>query len=625
MITGMQKLLLVGPAENKEKVLSALQRSGVVEVESYKGSLFPVDGREVSTVRADLIIWAIKTVERYAAAAERTGLTRNDCEGDPATLVDRIPVLDREHRKCREETVQLQNKLNFIAPWGDFLIKDIREIEQKGNVFIQLWDVAQKVAHEVKIEEAIAEIEIFHDNERKYFMTFAAKPLKIKQCIEVNYDTDPVELRNEISSHAKREVEILQELLNISSRKNDLYKYYFQELNRVNFNKAAGGSVHEFNGRIFLLQAWCPLKDLEELKKVLENETVTAVPIEPEKDERIPTLMEPKKVSDELGGDLVNIYDTPSYKDWDPSSWVFFAFTIFFAMIMADGGYGLLLLVVMIVLKIKVKKPAPAIKRFINLSMVLSGATFFYGVFTGGFFGFSLSSPAFKFLEPFAVFLKNIRLLNTEDTPKMMLIAIVIGMIHICTSLILRSFRAVVDEKDYIAPLINIAWIAGIWSFFFWYKYDGVAGAEHLTTGGMLGLKIVGGVLVVLYAVSARTINPLKMFMTSFFGLYNGVQFFSDILSYIRIFALGLSGALLAQTFNNLAFDLWNTGIAGMIFAPIIFVLGHTLNIALCIMGGVIHGLRLNFLEWYRWSFDGGGKRFVPFKDLLKTYVNGEN
>ncbi|HQI04050.1 MAG TPA: hypothetical protein PL195_02185, partial [bacterium] len=60
-------------------------------------------------------------------------------------------------------------------------------------------------------------------------------------------------------------------------------------------------------------------------------------------------------------------------------------------------------------------------------------------------------------------------------------------------------------------------------------------------------------------------------------------------------------------------------------FAPIIFVLGHTLNIALCIMGGVIHGLRLNFLEWYRWSFDGGGKRFVPFKDLLKTYVNGEN
>jgi len=138
-------------------------------------------------------------------------------------------------------------------------------------------------------------------------------------------------------------------------------------------------------------------------------------------------------------------------------------------------------------------------------------------------------------------------------------------------------------------------------------------------------LKIVGGVLVVLYAIAAKTLNPLKMFMSSFFGLYNGIQFFSDILSYIRIFALGLSGALLAQTFNNLSFDLWNAGIGGMIIAPVIFLLGHTLNITLCIMGGVIHGLRLNFLEWYRWSFDGGGKRFVPFKDLLKAYVKSES
>jgi len=625
VITGMQKLLLVGPAENKEKVLSALQRSGVVEVESYKGSLFPVDGREVSTVRADLIIWAIKTVERYAAAAERTGLTRNDCEGDPATLVDRIPVLDREHRKCREETVQLQNKLNFIAPWGDFLIKDIREIEQKGNVFIQLWDVAQKVAHEVKIEEAIAEIEIFHDNERKYFMTFASRPLKIKQCIEVNYDNDPVELRNEISSHAKREVEILQELLDISSRKEDLYKYYLEELNKVNFNKAAGGSVHEFNGRIFLLQAWCPLKDLEELKRTLENETVTIIPVDPEKDERIPTLIDPKKTMDELGIDLVNIYDTPSYKDWDPSSWVFFAFTIFFAMIMADGGYGLLLLAFMLFLKIKVKKPSPSIKRFINLSIVLSSATSVYGLISGGFFGMSLDTPAFTFLAPFTDLLKSIRFINSNDTQMMMLVSIMIGMVHIGISLILKGLRALIDEKDYVTPLINLTWIAGIWSFFFWYKYEGVAGAQHLTSGGLIGLKIVGGVLVVLYAIAAKTLNPLKMFMSSFFGLYNGIQFFSDILSYIRIFALGLSGALLAQTFNNLSFDLWNAGIGGMIIAPVIFLLGHTLNITLCIMGGVIHGLRLNFLEWYRWSFDGGGKRFVPFKDLLKAYVKSES
>lgn len=625
MITEMQKLLLVGPQNKKETILSSLQNSGVVEIAPYKGELFSVDGREVSAVRADLVIWTIKTVERYVAAAERSGLTKSGYDGQPEQIVDRIPVLDREHRRCKEEVILLQNKLRFLEPWGDFSLKDINDIEKKGNVVVQLWDVAMKVVDEVKIEGAIADIEIFHDSDRKYFMTFAKKPLKIKHCIEVNYDTDPIELKNEISAHDRKEKEILQELLDISSRKQDLYRNYLEELNKVNFDKAAGSSVHEFNDRIFIIQAWCPLKDIEKLKKSLENETATMIPIDPEKDERIPTLMASKRLPDKLGEDLVNIYDTPSYKDWDPSSWVFFAFTIFFAMIMADGGYGLLLLSIMIFFKVKLKNPSPAITRFINLSMALSGATFVYGLLSGGFFGFSLDAPAFGFLAPVSIFLKKIRLINTDDTQMMMLVSIVIGMIHICTSLILRSFRAVIDEKDYVAPLINLAWIAGIWSFFFWYKYDGVAGSEALTNGGMLGLKIVGGALVVLYAIAAKTLNPFKMLMSSFFGLYNGVQFFSDILSYIRIFALGLSGALLAQTFNNLSFDLWNTGIAGMLFAPVIFVLGHTLNIALCIMGGVIHGLRLNFLEWYRWSFDGGGKKFVPFKDLLKTYVSSDN
>ncbi|MBR4489788.1 hypothetical protein IKP13_04060, partial [bacterium] len=99
---------------------------------------------------------------------------------------------------------------------------------------------------------------------------------------------------------------------------------------------------------------------------------------------------------------------------------------------------------------------------------------------------------------------------------------------------------------------------------------------------------------------------------------------FSDILSYIRLFALGLSGALLAQTFNNLATGIIPKGedtsivlvIICYICAALIAVFGHTLNIALCLMGGVIHGLRLNFLEWYRWCFDGSGRKFMPFKNL---------
>lgn len=626
MITGMDKLLLMGLAENKERVLSNLQKAGLVEIEPYKGSKYSVDGREVSSVRAELIIWSYKTVTRYASTAEKAGFSKNEYPGNPAEIVDKIPLLDREYRKCKEEITLLQNKLKFIEPWGEFSLKDIREIEKKGNVTVQFWDVAQKNAHEVKTEGAIAEIEIYQGNDRKYFVTFADKPIKIKHCTEVNYDLDPTELKNKIVEQNNRVNEVLQELLNIFSRKTDIYKYYLEELNKVNFNKAVRGSVHDFDGKIFIFQAWCPTKDIENLKKTLADETVTVIPVEPEENERIPTFVDSKNnLINEMGLDLVNIYDVPSHKDWDPSAWVFFSFAIFFAMIVGDGGYGLLLLVLMIFLKIKVNKPGSALNRFFNLSIALSGATAVYGLLTASFFGLNISDPAFPVLNPLTRLLKSINLIDTSDDNTMMLVSIIIGIFHTCISLILKGLRAAIDDKDYITPFINIAWIAAMWAFYFWYKYDGVAGAEHLTQGGMTALKISGGALVLFYAISAKTFNPFKMVFTSFFGLYNSIQFFSDVLSYIRIFALGLSGALLAQTFNSLAFDLWNIGIFGMIVAPVIFVAGHALNIVLCIMGGVIHGLRLNFLEWYRWSFDGGGKKFVPLRDLLKAYVKTQS
>jgi len=625
VISKMQKLLLAGPRKSKDSALIALQNAGIVETQPFNGKNYTVDGRSVSTSESDMTLSAVKIIDRYAVIGERSGIIKEQYSGDVEKLAYEIPLLDSEYKKIKEEQVHTSNKMKFLEPWGVFSISDIKEIEKQGNLRIQFWDVSQKTAPQVKVEGAIAEIVVFSDNERKYFITFSKRPLKLRQCIEVNYDTDLIELKKKIEDLAAQEISLLKKLVDISSVRDDLFRLYLKKLNEVNFNRAAKGAAHVLDDSLFFLQAWCPVNELDNLKKAFQNENVTMIPVDPEKDERIPTLMRPDSISSELGGDLVNIYDTPAYTDWDPSSWLFFSFVFFFAMIMADGGYGLLLFSFMVYLKFKLKKPAPGMKRFISLSLILSGTTMVYGLLSGGFFGINIDTPAFAVLEPLTTFLKYLRNINTSDNATMMLVSIIIGMVHICISLVLKSVRSFVDNHDFITPIINTVWIAAIWAFYFWYKYDGVAGSEYLTQNGMLAMKICGGLLVVFYGISAKSYNPLKIFMSSFFGLYNGVQFFSDVLSYIRIFALGLSGALLAQTFNNLSFDLWNGGIAGALLAPFIFLLGHTLNIALCIMSGVIHGLRLNFLEWYRWSFDGNGKRFTPFKDLLKTYVKSEN
>lgn len=621
MIGKMHKLLLAGSEKQKESILTALQKAGVVEVTPYKGSEFNVDGRIVSTKRAEEVRTALRLLEKYHDTAEKKEVKVEEFTGDANEAIIKVPELDSRYKELRDAQVVLRNRINSFEPWGKFSLNELKEIERTG-VVIQFWDVAQKYAHLAKVEGALAEFTVMADNERKYFVTFSKEPIKVPRCIEVDYDSDVIELEKELVELKEKEKKVFAELLQISAALEEVRKIYLQSLNEVDFMKAASGTATEFNNSLFILQAWCPDKDLEALKKAMEDELVTIIPIEPGDDERVPTLLESKTKTQELGSDLVNIYDSPSYDDWDPSSWVFFSFAIFFAMIMADGGYGLILLGLIVYFKIKVKDPAPALRRFFNLSIVLTGATFVYGLVSGSFLGITYAEPAFEWLKPVTGFLNKLKMFDSSDTGLMMLVSIIIGMIHISLSLVLKGIRSAVDEKDFITPVINIVWIAAIWSFFYWYKYDGVPGFEHVTANGMLGIKICGGALFVLYGIAAKTFNPFKMLFSSVFGLYNGVQFFSDILSYIRIFALGMSGALLAQTFNNLSYDMWQT--KAWILAPVVFLLGHILNIALCIMGGVIHGLRLNFLEWYRWSFDGGGKAFKPFKDLLGNY-KGDN
>ncbi len=624
MISKMQKLLLVGPQKKKDEIIKTLQKAGVVEVMPYKGKEFRTDGRFVTTADADTALSALKLADKYGAMNENAVRKHSETSLHGSELANKIIELDASCKKIKDELTLLGNKLSTIEKLGDFSLDDIRLIEKKGNVKIQIWECPKKSADEINFEKVLAVFKIYSDSSSVFFLTCAKEPVQLRKCSEIVVEEDLAGLKKAITELKEKQNGTESAIFDLAAKRGELYDNYLAELDKISFNRAAKGTVSEFDDKVFLLQAWCPKGELANLKKTFENECAAIIEIEPEKDETIPTLIDSKKAVDEMGRDLVNIYDTPAYNDWDPSSWVFFSFTLFFAMIVGDGGYGLLLFVFMLFLKIKLKNPGAAMKRFINLSLVLTGATAVYGVLTGAFFGWFPKA----FEAPLITFCKNMDFIkidktNPDTTKFMMQLSVLIGMVHICLSLILRGLRAAKDEKDFITPLINLAWIGGIWSFFFWYAFDkggstvfNAADPAAISANGLLSLEIFAGILVVLYAIQAKTFNPFKMVYASFFGLYNGVQFFSDILSYIRLFALGLSGALLAQTFNNLAGQVLDLGVAGYIFAPLIAVFGHLLNIALCLMGGVIHGLRLNFLEWYRWCFDGSGRKFVPFKNL---------
>lgn len=613
MIERMRKILILGPRPHQEELLRRLQDAGIVQVEPYHGDAYPIDGRHVTPLGADLALSAYRTLQKYerqmriekiTPPSERSGLP-------PERIVEDLPLLEDRVRVLRDKIQQLSNKLDSIEPWGTFDLAALREICEKGNLTIQFWEVAHDYADEVSIEGALAVMEVNVDPERRYFLTFSDHTLHFADCLEIRYDEDRPTLARRIEVLKKELTDTYQTIYRMVNDRDDVFRHYLHELDKFHYGSAAWGVIRLMDDAIFVLQAWCPDRSFPRLSEIAAEIPIQVEEVAPDERERVPTLMA-NEGSAALGEDLVKIYDTPSYNDWDPSSWVFFSFMLFYSMIFGDAGYALTIIAALLYARHKIKAPSAGIRRFLNLSLALSGAATAYGLLTGGFYGLSGQNPLFGWIVRLALIDTDIS--HPGVLSKMMTISIVIGLIHITISILLKAGRSILSMKQPIGAIPLLAWVPGIWGFYFWANLKDTDPATAAVC-----LKIFIAALIVVFLTSAGSWRPLRFLFGGFLGVYNGVQFFADVLSYLRLFALGLSGSLIAQNFNMLAMMVWDAGPLYFTILPatLIFVAGHALNIALCVMGGVIHGLRLNFLEWYRWSFDGGGRPFKAFKNLL--------
>ena len=361
-----------------------------------------------------------------------------------------------------------------------------------------------------------------------------------------------------------------------------------------------------------------------------------------------PTYLENEGFS-RMGEDLVHIYDTPSTTDKDPSNWVLYSFALFFAFIIGDAGYGLVYLTLALFLKYKFRSSNGDTKRFINLFVFLSTACVIWGTLMTSFFGMQIdyNNPIRKvsinqwlakqrmayniaqenetyhemitaypqlanekdpnkflaFVPPSAPEQGNVILSRLADNTLFEL-ALFIGVIHLMLSLLRYSLRT----------WANIGWAIFLLGAYLHFSanlnipsfMNTVFGID-LVLGGKIGLQLIwigiGG---------AWLLSIIQNGWVGIFEPMNLIQIFADSLSYLRLYALALAGAIVASTVNGIA-----AGIPTF-FAVFLIVGSHLINIILGTMSGIIHGLRLNYLEWYRWSFEGGGKEFKPLKLLQK-------
>lgn len=611
MIDRMYKVLFVGPENQKNRVLENLQELGVIEITGYKEeqkntsqTVGASEANGVSAARAEHLLEVYNFLKQYKP---ETALPESLPGKKVNEAVEEIEALRKELFSLQLSEGLISENIIKAEKWGSFDLELLNDIQLRGNMAVQFWICAGK--YEFCPPEGVVGIEINNDSSRRYFVTVAVEKLELSGCEEVRFEADLDTLVGELRNNLNRQKDIEKELKSFTIYLKMLFSAYQLELDRLSFVQAGLQAGEALDGKLFTMQGWCPARNYQELERSMKKQLVETVVVHPDPGEKEPTLMVNRGVG-AMGTDLVNIYDTPSYRDWDPSSWVFFSFAIFFAMIIADGGYGLILLVISLFLKIKFRKVKASIRRFISMSLILSISTMAFGIASGAFFGLSADNKFFGWLI-------SRRLFDGNEIGSMMNISIIIGLLHVSISLLLKSARTIKVFKNYISPFSQLAWIVVIWTYYIWCAYYKLPEQTYYALSGNF-LYTFGGALAVVFLSTAGTFHPLKLIAGGLGGLYSMVQFFSDVLSYLRLFALGLAGSLLAQTFNGLALDIWKSGIAGMVFAVVIFLLGHTVNLALCIMSGVIHGLRLNFLEWYRWSFDGDGKAFKPFKYLIQ-------
>ncbi len=335
----------------------------------------------------------------------------------------------------------------------------------------------------------------------------------------------------------------------------------------------------------FLVKGWVPSSDLSmvigKLNKAANNKIF--ISFEPaKKSEKVPIkLKNPKPINSfEI---LTGLYAMPLYKEFDPTFFLFLTFPLLFGFMLGDFGYGLLTLLIFILLK----KKMPKARHFFNILILSSLSSMVFGIIFGEFFGYE---------ELFGREIPHLLSRSHELIP-LLFIAIGIGVLHITIGLIVGFFNeksshglmhAIYAKGGWLVLLAGVLMLAGF--------YTGIA-------------KIPPYVGYALIAVSIFMLFKGEGFK----GIIELPSIFSNILSYARLMAIGVSSVELAIVINKQVEPFFHTGGFMIIFGILILVIGHTVNIALGLMGSFLHSLRLHYVEFFTKFFEGGAIRYSPF------------
>ncbi len=365
---------------------------------------------------------------------------------------------------------------------------------------------------------------------------------------------------------------------------------------------------------VFVLYGYIPEEDAEKLEKLCDRIATCYIEFE-DAEEDAPVKLKNNRFS-KPAQSILTMYAAPSHADIDPTPILAFFFYFFFGMMFSDAGYGLLM-VIAIGIILKKFKPDENMRNTLKLFQYCGVSTFFWGLIFGSIFG---DAPAslYNMFTGSKITMAQILPWPTIDPQKdalmLMVISIAFGLVHILVGMGCK-FYICFKQKDYAAAFFD----TGLWMLMlvgFAVMAVGMATAQIVMTIGMV-IAIASAVGLVL--TQGRGKKGFGKVIGGLASLYDVTSYISDLLSYSRLLALGLTTGVMAQVFNMLA-TMFGTSIAGCIIMVVILLVGHVINIGLNALGSYVHTMRLQYVEMFSKFYEGGGEEFEPFS-LKSKYI----
>ena len=554
---------------------------------------------------------------------------------DYKKIYEKCIELDGDLKILKTRENHLKNTQEQLEEWRalEIKIEDLAETKNTKTIagtlpskdFISCLDELKKIGKEIeinKISEDKKQSKIIILSMSEYHSSIK----KILSKYNISYFSPALEFNGTPRSILK---DIFEELINIEEKrklifnesiklhKENLWLYIAFDYLSILKNKKDVDKYIKQTKKVIFIEGWVLKKDLDELKNTLYKKfkELEIVFSDPEEGEDIPVALKNNKFVEPFES-ITALYGIPKYREYDPTPLFAPFYFIFFGMSLSDAGYGLIIAALTYFALLKFKFEG-TIKKFFGLFFLGGISTFIMGTIMGSWMG-----DALNFLPKNILFIKTylidtLALLDPIKNPMpLLLISLSLGVIQIYTGFIIKFMANIKENKIKAGLMDQGSWlllISGILLFVVASAINSFAEfkviAKYIIWAGLLSIIITQG---------RSNKNIILKVAGGVLRLYDLIGYFSDILSYSRLFALGLSTAVLAVVVNNFVMLFKDIPIVGIIAAALVFILGHLFNLVISGMGAFIHSTRLQYVEFFTKFYEGGGTPFKPFKIFTK-------